>query len=127
MRLLGGRAEQTYICTGLVWPLLGLAALEPLVASHPPPCRHARYYPPSPSPLTDAQLRGLAAPLFLACAERDVWGADRRSLRHAQAVWPPSQLEAVLLPGARHVPGQEAMLTVCQDIVRFFERRGLAG
>lgn len=86
-----------------------------------------RYYPPSPGALSDAELRQLEAPLFLACAERDVWGSDLRSLRHARAVWPPAQLEAVLLPGARHVPSQAAMLAVSEEIVRFFERRVLAG
>lgn len=86
-----------------------------------------RYYPPSPGPLTDEQLRRLAAPVYLVCAEHDVWGADRRSLRHAHDVWPPGQMEAVLLPEAKHVPSQEAMLAACHGIVRFFEERGLAG
>lgn len=84
-----------------------------------------RYYPPSPGALTDAQLQRLAAPVFLACAERDVWGADERSLRHARAVWPPGQLEAVLLPRAKHVPSQAAMLAVSEQMVRFFELRAL--
>ena len=86
-----------------------------------------RYYPPSPGPRTDGQLRRRAAPRVRVWAEHDVWGADHRSLCHARAVWPPAQLETLLLPGAKHVPSQGAMLEACHGIVRFFEQQGLAG
>lgn len=114
------------VSTGL-HPLPGSVALPTINLATCATCRHMRYYPPSPGPLTDKQLRRLAAPLYVVCAEHDVWGADCRSLRHAQAVWPPAQLEALLLPGAKHVPSQGAMLEACHGIARFFEQRGLAG
>ncbi|KAL4457788.1 hypothetical protein ABPG75_012653 [Micractinium tetrahymenae] len=97
------------------------AAGDPLVEQVKLGIRYLRQYPPRPGVPTDEQLRLLKAPVFLAAAELDVWGPGQASIDRARALWPPAQLETLLLRGARHVPSQQRMRQVIERIAAFFE------
>lgn len=102
---------------------LGVSGLTCNAAATRPnrPSRHVRRYPPRPAAPTDDQLRLLTSPVFLTAAELDVWGPGQATMRHAREVWAPSQLQALLLQGARHVPSQQRMGHAIERITAFFE------
>ena len=88
------------------------------------PRRHVNYYPSPPLKFTDAQLGELKAPTLVVAAEQDLFGPGRATAERAQRAI--HDCEAVVLPGARHVPSAAQLREVNSRALAFLAAKGFA-
>ena len=61
--------------------------------------------------------------MLVEAPEHDVFGSAQAAVERARAVWP--DCEAVLVRGAKHMPGGRGMRETNERMIKFFKNRGL--
>ncbi|PSC73157.1 Diacylglycerol O-acyltransferase 2 isoform A [Micractinium conductrix] len=114
-------------CAPAAWLALAPMCDEPRRA--PPVLDNVKlaisYFPDAPGPFTDEQLRCLAGvPVLVEAPEHDVFGSAQAAVERARAVWP--DCEAVLVRGAKHMPGGRGMRETNERMIKALERTTMA-